>query len=58
MTPVLAGNFEITISVSGAKTVLAGPVDIALANRDVVEVFIMDTVDPNVMSLLVNRVAP
>ncbi|MEQ8204780.1 MAG: hypothetical protein RIA65_01290, partial [Woeseia sp.] len=58
MTPIIAGDYEITITVAGSQTVLAGPLDIALANSDVVEIFIMDTTDPNVMSLLVNRITP
>ncbi|ANO51002.1 DUF4397 domain-containing protein [Woeseia oceani] len=58
MTPVIAGDYEITITVAGSQTVLAGPLDISLANRDVVEVYVMDTADPNAMSLMVNRVNP
>lgn len=58
MTPVIAGDYQITVTRQGEKTVLAGPVDVVIANRDVIDVFIMDTTDPNVLDILVRRNAP
>ena len=58
MTPVVAGSYQLTITKRGEKNVLAGPVDIDIANRDVIDLFIMDTADPNTLSILLERSAP
>lgn len=50
-TSFAADNYELTVTVVGEKTVLAGPVAIDLANRDVLDVLILDTADPNVAEL-------
>lgn len=50
---VAAGSYELTVTVTGEKTVAAGPVALDLANGDVVELAIVDTADPNVLDVVV-----
>lgn len=57
-TAVVADSYEVTITEVGEKTVLAGPVALDLALRDVVDVLILDTVDPNVAELRILRNTP
>jgi len=53
--PTILGNYEIYITVPGEKTVLAGPVLLDIADRDVVETLILDTVDPMVGDIVITR---
>jgi len=53
--PTIIGNFEIYVTVPGEKTVLAGPVPLDIADRDVVETLILDTVDPMVGDIVITR---
>lgn len=46
------GSYEITVTESGEKTVLAGPLALTLASGDIVETAILDTADPNVLSIV------
>jgi hypothetical protein len=48
-----AGSYELTVTVTGEKTVAAGPLALELANGDVVELAIVDTADPNLLDLVV-----
>jgi Domain of unknown function (DUF4397) len=58
MTAVRANDYRVAVTAQGSKTVVAGPLDVPIANGDVVEVYLLDTVDPNTVSILVNRIAP
>lgn len=58
LVAVAAENYELTVTVAGTKTVLAGPLAIDVADRDVIEVFIVETPDPNAAGLQVVRYAP
>ncbi len=50
---VSAGTQELTVTLRGEKTPIAAPVVLDLANGDVVDLVIVDTVDPAVVELLV-----
>jgi Domain of unknown function (DUF4397) len=45
------GNYEVTVTETGEKTVLAGPLALSLASGVIVETVILDTADPNVLTL-------
>jgi hypothetical protein len=47
------GSYELTATVTGEKTVAAGPVALELADGGVTELAIVDTADPNVVSIVV-----
>ena len=46
-------EYEVTVTETGEKSVLAGPVPLELAAGDVVEAAILDTADPNVLDVIV-----
>ena len=46
------GGYEITVTETGEKTVLAGPLALNLVSGDIVEAAILDTADPNVLSIV------
>ena len=45
------GSYAITVTKTGEKTVLAGPLALSLGSGDIVESVILDTADPNVLTL-------
>lgn len=47
------GEFEMTITEAGEKTIAAGPVTITLEDGDVVEAAIVDTADPNLLDIVI-----
>ncbi|MEX2124074.1 MAG: DUF4397 domain-containing protein [Woeseia sp.] len=47
------GNYELTVTEVGEKTVLAGPVPISLASGGIVETAIIDTADPNQLNVVI-----
>jgi hypothetical protein len=47
------GNFELTVTDTGEKTVLAGPVAIDVSSGSIREIAIVDTADPNVLQIVV-----
>lgn len=55
MSPIPANNYELTLTVAGEKTVIAGPVALDIVNGDVIDVFVHETVDPNVADVRVVR---
>ncbi len=58
MNAILAGAYRIAVTPLGEKTLLAGPIDMPIAKGDVLEVYVLDTVDPNTVSILLDRIAP
>ncbi|MGB5247246.1 MAG: DUF4397 domain-containing protein [Woeseia sp.] len=50
-----ADDYELTVTISGEKTIVAGPVALDVANGDVLDVFVLETADPNTASLQVVR---
>ncbi len=58
LSSLVAGNYELSLTPNGEKTLLAGPIAIDLANGDVVDVFVLDTVDPNMADVQVVRYTP
>jgi len=49
----VAGNYELTVTEGGEKTVVGGPVQVSFPLEDVIEVILLDTADPNAVDLLV-----
>jgi hypothetical protein len=47
------GNYELTLTKTAEKTVLAGPIALTVASGDIVETAIIDTADPNVLDIVV-----
>jgi len=47
------GNYELTVTDSGEKTVLAGPLTVNVASGSIREVAIVDTADPNLLDLVI-----
>ncbi len=47
------GEFEMTVTEAGEKTVAAGPVTIELQDGGIVEAAIVDTADPNVLDIVI-----
>jgi hypothetical protein len=47
-----AGSYEIYITESGEKVVLAGPFPVDVATGDVIDLIVLDTVDPAVLDVL------
>lgn len=45
------GSYAITVTKIGEKTVLAGPLALTLSSGDIVEAAILDTADPNALTL-------
>ena len=58
LAPFVAQAYTVTVTVAGEKTVLAGPVALDIANRDVIEVFIIETPDPNTVAIEIVRNTP
>ncbi len=48
---VLAGSYDLFVTVAGEKTAIAGPLRIDAANGDIFDVMILDTTDPAVPAL-------
>lgn len=55
MVAIAPDTYEISVTPVGQKTLLAGPFVIDIALRDVAEVWLLDTVDPNVLDIDVTR---
>jgi len=49
--PMVAGSFDIFVTVLGDKTVLAGPIPLDTSLGDVIDMIIYENVDPNVVDL-------
>lgn len=49
----IANDYEVILTLPGEKTVIAGPIALNLVEGDVVEVLILDTVDPLVADTIV-----
>ncbi|MEX2494618.1 MAG: DUF4397 domain-containing protein [Woeseia sp.] len=47
-----AGDYELTVTEAGEKTAIAGPLSFDLVAGDIVEVAIIDTADPNTVTLV------
>jgi hypothetical protein len=47
------GNYELTVTDAGTKTALAGPLTINLTSGSIKEIAIVDTVDPNLLNIVV-----
>lgn len=58
LSSLVAGDYELSLTPNGEKTLLAGPIAIDLANGDVVDIFVLDTVDPNTADVQVVRYTP
>lgn len=48
-----AGSYELTVTTAGEKTVVAGPLALDLVSGSVVELAMIDTVDPNLLDIVV-----
>jgi hypothetical protein len=48
-----AGSYQIAVTLPGDKNIIAGPLSLDLATGDIVELALLDTVDPTVPELLV-----
>lgn len=46
-------TFDVVVTPNGEDTIIAGPVSVAFDTNDVVEIILLDTVDPNVGELLI-----
>lgn len=46
------GSYELTVTVTGEKTVAAGPLTLDLASGDIVDLAIIDTPDPNALDIV------
>ncbi|MBT8086030.1 MAG: DUF4397 domain-containing protein [Woeseia sp.] len=58
LAAVEAKDYELTITLFGEKTVLAGPIPLAISNRELLEIFILDTADPSVAQVKIIRYGP
>jgi hypothetical protein len=54
-SPTLAGSYDLIVTLPDDKTPLAMVPALVLANGDVVELLIIDTVDPAVLDVLETR---
>ena len=54
----IAGNYDLYVTVAGEKTIVAGPRRIDVVLGDVVEVIIVDTVDPALADFLILPTQP
>lgn len=57
-SPVATDSYELYATPFNDKTVLAGPVAVDIGPRDVYDVLVLDTADPNALELRVIRNAP
>lgn len=55
LAAIVADNYEITVALAGEKTVLAGPLAVDVANRDVLEIFVIEAADPNAVDVVIVR---
>ena len=46
------GNYELTVTQAGGKTVVAGPLALDLTSGDIAEVALIDTADPNLLNIV------
>ncbi len=53
--PTIPGNYDLILTLPGEKTLIAGPIPLDLVNGDVVELLIIDTVDPMIAAVAVTR---
>ncbi len=53
--PTIPGNYDLILTLPGEKTLIAGPIPLDLVNGDVVELLIIDTVDPMIADVAVTR---
>jgi len=53
--PTIPGNYDLILTLPGEKTVIAGPIRVDLVNGDVVELIIIDTVDPMIAEVAITR---
>jgi hypothetical protein len=51
--PTIPGNYDLILTLPGEKTLIAGPIRLDLVNGDVVELLIMDTVDPMIAEVAI-----
>jgi len=58
MGSVAADSYELSVTLPGEKTVVAGPLALELAAGDVVETVILDSADPNAAQILTYSNAP
>lgn len=49
----LAGEYEVTVTANGSSTPLAAPVPLSLSTNEVVELVVLDAVDPNAVDVLI-----
>ncbi len=55
LSSVKAGSYEVTVTPGGEKTAIAGPVALDISNGQVVELYILETADPNVAEIRIER---
>ncbi len=53
--PTIPGNYDLILTLPGEKTLIAGPIRVDLVNGDVVELLIIDTVDPMIAEVAITR---
>ena len=53
--PTIPGNYDLILTLPGEKTLIAGPIPLDLVNGDVVELLIIDTVDPMIAAVAITR---
>ncbi|MEE8221024.1 MAG: hypothetical protein V3R21_04635, partial [Woeseiaceae bacterium] len=51
--PTIPGNYDLILTLPGEKTLIAGPIRVDLVNGDVVELLILDTVDPTIAEVAI-----
>jgi len=51
--PTIPGNYDLILTLPGEKTFVAGPIPLDLVNGDVVELLIIDTVDPVIAEIAI-----
>ncbi len=53
--PTIPGNYDLILTLPGEKTFIAGPIRVDIVNGDVVELLILDTVDPAIAEVAITR---
>jgi hypothetical protein len=51
--PTIPGNYDLILTLPGEKTLIAGPIRLDIVNGDVVELLILDTVDPAIAEVAI-----
>ena len=51
--PTIPGNYDLILTLPDEKTLIAGPIRVDLVNGDVVELLILDTVDPTIAEVAI-----